>query len=279
MSANRTIVALAALLVALAACDEDKGNTPLFPGPCTQENDNNADGLVDLRIVYTYDDAGLLVLRETDSLPESDLDGIPEGASHYYYEGDLLVRKEVDYGANDSIELYYFFIYDEQDWLTSVEVKGDPDAELDALYEFTYDESGNNIEAVYSFYMGEETEQDIEYYTFDADDNLVAEEIDFDAHLGEGIDERHYHQLDSESVRYRTDRDLDGDFVIDAVTYYNYDSQGLLVLEETDTGPDQVIDKAETYDWDGGGNLTKYVLDEGADGWEDEIQRFGYGCW
>ena len=278
MTFSRKTIALVALLALLAACDDEKGNTTLFPGPCTQENDDDADGIIDLRIVYTYDDAGLLVLRETDTQPE-ELDGVPEGASHYYYEGDLLMRKEVDYGANDSIELYYYFIYDEQDWLTSVEVKGDPDAELDALYEFSYDDNGNNIEAVYSFYMSEETEQDIEHYTFDADDNLVAEEYDFDAHLGEGIDERHYHQLDSDGVRYRTDRDLNGDFTTDAETYYTYDSHDLLVLEETDSGPDQVIDKVETYDWDGGGNLTRYVLDEGNDGWEDSIQRFTYGCW
>lgn len=278
MTNTRNWIILAMLLAALAACDDEAKSTGLHPGPCVQENDDDADGMVDLRIVYTYDDAGLLVLRETDAEPD-ELDGVPEGASHYYYEGGLLVRKEVDYGANGSIEQYYYFIYNADDLVSTVEIMGDQEDELDGLYEFSYDESGNLLEAVYSFFMTEETVRDIERFTYDVYDNLVAEEHVFDAQLGDEVDEYHYHLLDGDGLRFRTDRDLDGDGEIDAETFYTYDAEDLLVLEETDTGPDQVIDKVETYEYDGGGNLTRYTRDEGADGFEDAIERFIYDCW
>lgn len=279
MTGPRDWILLALLLAALAACDDEPKESGLYPGPCVQENDDDADGTVDLRITYTYDDAGLLVLRETDAEPADELDGVPEGASHYYYEDGLLVRKEVDYGANGSIEQYYYFIYNADDLVITVEIMGDQEDEIDGLYEFEYDDSGNLIEAVYTFFMLEETAQDIERFTYDVDDNLVAEEHVFDAHLSAEVDEYHYHLLDGDGLRFRTDRDLDGDGEIDAQTYYTYDAHDWLVLEETDTGPDQVIDKVETYEWDKGGNLTRYVLDEGADGWEDAIERFIYDCW
>jgi len=273
---------LVALLFAFAACDEEPAaGGKLHPGPCVQENDNNADGRVDVRIVYSYDDAGRLVLRETDSEPEGpdDLDGVPEGASYYHYEGDLLALKEVDYGADGTVEQRYDFHYDADDFLVLVEVRSEPDGELEAEYEFANDAHGNVLEAVFSYYVADVTEQDIERYAYDADDNLISEEYVFDAHEDTAVDERRFHVLDADGLRYRTDLDLDGDFVTDAETFYTYDSRDLLVLEETDDGPDQTIDLIETYEYDGGGNLTRYARDDWADGVEDAIQAFGYDCW
>jgi hypothetical protein len=270
------------LTVALAACDGGDGGTGgvLHPGPCVQENDDNADGRIDTRIVYTYDESGLLILRETDAEPEfGDLDGVPEGASHYHYEGELLVLKEVDYGADGTVDQRYDFYYDENEYLVLVLVSSWPDETLEADYEFLNDERGNVLEAMFTYYIGDCTWRDIELYTYDADDNLVAEEFIDDALEDDAIDEHHFHLIDENGLRYRTDRDLDGDYVTDAETFYVYDSNGLLIIEETDNGPDQAIDRVETYEYDDGGNLTFYVLDQHADGWEDATQAFSYDCW
>jgi hypothetical protein len=273
---GKTLV-LALVVLALASCDEDAKKLRLYAGPCEQENDNNADGVIDLRITYTYE-GELLVLRETDAEPQP-LDGVVDGLSHYFYDGDLLQRKEVDYGADGVSDQYYYFYYEGDDLLASVEIKEEPSGPNVGWYEFVYDERGNNIESYFNWLTVEDTvAQDIEYYTYDADDNMTVEEYLYDAHEGLEVDERFYNLFDGNGLKLRTDLDADGNEVIDGAIYYTYDSDDLLIMEETDSDLDQMIDEIDTYEYDSAGNMTRFTGDQGADG-VDEIQYFSYGCW
>ncbi len=115
---------------------------------------------------YTYDEDGKL-LKTVNSEG-----GEERERCEYFYDGDRLIRLDVyeknTFGANDSIDRYYLYEYDENGKMIREVCKSGVTDEFEYDTVFEYDAEGKLIE---------ETEKG-ENCQYDNEGNLVSEEID-----------------------------------------------------------------------------------------------------
>jgi hypothetical protein len=114
----------------------------------TDEYDDAVDGVVDIRWTYRYDERGNLIAEEKDGPVDGETGVYADGEvdrliNHSYDDSDLLVRSETDYDADGTASLRVSYGYDEEERLVSVETDGGYDQTIDgvidARQEYVYD--------------------------------------------------------------------------------------------------------------------------------------------
>ena len=202
--------------------------TAKYAGPCVTELDRGElgpDGTVNVRTVFTYD-GDYVVKEEIDGNADDIVDTLKE----YTYDGDGNVLTETrdgiewsasnpQNGADGSIDMSFLYVYDNNNNMTKLEQDGHgPDAVADG-----------SVDRRVTF-------------TYDSSDNMI------------------------ESVE-----DLNANNVTDIIIAYTYDEHGNPLTRETDGSAwevsDGTVDKLDdfAYEYDSSGNMTLQELDLGGD--------------
>lgn len=234
-----------------AECDP----TDKLPGPCTEEDDRDADGGADNRWTYTYDDSGNVVLEQWDSRA----DGVIDTSTAFAYDedGNPLVEEHLDSIGVPSRHLY---TYDTSGRLVREEVfYGDPGQLLYYdVYEF--DENGNLLrEEGFNGRDNASTRRTI--YTYDADEQLVKKEeyqhfcIEWEVFTGDVVARRTVYTYDGDGDPSL--EEVDGsecevaDGVVDVSHQRTFDASGNLLVEITEYKGRSTVRKVHTYDEQG----------------------------
>jgi antitoxin component YwqK of YwqJK toxin-antitoxin module len=229
--------------------------TDKLPGPCTEENDWEADGRANNRLTYTYDDSGNVVLEQWDI----EADGVIDNLTAFTYDedGNPLVKERLDSLGSRSRHLY---TYDTSGRLVREEVfYGDP-GQLLYFDVYEFDENGNLLrEEGLNARDNASTRRTI--YTYDADEQLVKKEeyqhfcIDWEVFTGDVVSRRTIYMYDGDGNPSL--EEVDGsecevtDGVVDERHQRTFDASGNLFVEISEYKDRSTVRKVHTYDEQG----------------------------
>jgi hypothetical protein len=205
------------------------------------ERDEGADGVIDSRTEYQYDQRAQLVFSSHDD----DGDGATNStSSNEYDEHGHRVRSESD--SDDRPNSIVRSVYDEDGDRTRTERDGDGDGDVDAVTTTSYDDIGR----------------------------VLRVEDDDDAN---GTPNRIVTYWYDDDVNQKGSReDVDADGFIDKSTTNFLDENGYLIRREVDTGDDGTVNSRDTYERDVRGNSIRYESDRDGDGELDDIELNEY---
>lgn len=244
------------------------GLTPAIASVSIIDEDNNADGAIDLRETYTYDADGNLILHEQDNKA----DGTIESRTTYTYDANgKLTLAESDNG--DEI-VYYRWGYDDNGNLILFERDFNGDGTVNSKDTNTYDINGSltlwehfsdGIDGSSSFRRS---------FSYDSNGNQTL--IEEDSNASGTINWRTTNVYGPNSKLIRTDGDTNADGIIDFRATYTYDSQDHLILIEQDDQLDGTVNSRQRIIYDTNGNQMSIEYEFDANGTIDFRVLFAY---
>lgn len=218
-----------------------------FPGPCLETIDHDADGVVDSRIVYEYDEQGRTL---------AELHYLDDGPHPY---------SRVSNTFNAAGEL--------------VEVTRDirVDGTIDTRTRYEYDDDGNR--AIESYDAGGDGRFD-SVTRFEYDDGRLERA---ERRTGPGrrieINYAYAYQLDEDGNALVTDVDSLDDGSVDVRYLATYDAGGNRLTLARDDDADGQIERFSRFLYDAAGNRLAVEVDEDGDGSPERRLLYNYACW
>jgi YD repeat-containing protein len=262
------------------------------------ETDTDADGQYDTRLEFVRNSDGVMISRRSYSVPELTL----RSSVEVTYDGENLVRREMDNDGDGNVELVTTYTYYEDGTLMQSREEGDndDDGQVDSLRVRNHDAMGrvvsderDNDDAGLEFdesdtytYVGNTIwnrsfEDGVELYserTSYDDDNLTKIERDndgdgeFDGELDEIIDLL-YDETGRQISETYDGRPPDG--MPDSELLFSYDDDGNLIYLVQQTA-EEVVLFSQTWEYDEDGNQTLQSDDGDGDGLEDSRTEWEY---
>jgi YD repeat-containing protein len=268
---------------------ETLGVDPRIFYPKTIAADGGADGSIDSNTFLSYDDAGRLVSRESDSSGPQGAgpDGTPDQVERWTYDanGNML-----SYTRDGTPARVTTWSYDPTGNVTSEILDTDEDGDPERAERWTYDGNGSavryerddegdgvaNLTAVSKYdddgnevrresdFNGDGNTEWVETWEYDGRGNVIRAVLDSN---NDGNPNRiETSEYDSSDRPVRRAIDFGGDGAYDSVESFEYDEAGDLIRRKRDDGNDGVPDFIETFTYDADGHETRREADEGADG-------------
>jgi YD repeat-containing protein len=244
--------------------------TRLYPGPCVYQWVDLVVDELELRVTITYDAEDHAIASEADY----DGDGIVDSTDAMFYQGDLLIRTEIDWdpdGAADQITTYEYdaagrLIATEDDWVDPA----DTDQRLTHIWQgdlHVRTEGDDDIDG---------TIDSVTTYVYYPDDRLQIMERDTDNDPAANY--RETWTYDDAARTARTSIDFGANGEADDHYLREYDAGGRLIREDRGVVPGQFTGIRILFSYDSFGNRLREDMDQFVDGPVDILGEYFYDC-
>lgn len=225
------------------------------------EYDYNGDGVRDSYSIYTYDSEGNLTRKES----HNDEDDRPQILSTYSYDA---------YGNRTRYERYEEFKGLTGFSFTDYDASGRPVNIENTVGRFTWSYTSEGSEIFRDVSGGEFIGPSISTWSYDADENLVRKEYDYDRNGMLDAIILYTNDSNGRQILYQEDDGADGS--IDSTHSTAYDTQGRLLREEWDYDNNGQPNRIQAYTHDAQGNETRYEDDTDGDGSPENVRAANF---
>ncbi|MCB1688627.1 MAG: RHS repeat protein [Halioglobus sp.] len=223
--------------------------------------DYNADGTPESYRVFTYDSEGNLTRMEL----HNDEDDMPEVLETYTYG---------TYGNETRYEKYEKFRGLTAFGFTDYDASGRPVTIENTAGRFTWTYTRDGSEIFRDVLPGEFRRSSLSTWTYDANDNLLRKEYDYDRDGTLDVILLYTNDADGKRILYEEDDGANGS--IERTQSTAYDAEGRLLREEWDYDNDGKPDRTQTYTYDARGSQTRYEDDTDGDGTPENVRAANF---
>lgn len=224
------------------------------------ESDYDGDSYTDETTLFAYDDNGNVIRSEVQRSREA-----PGYSITYTYDADGNLTRSETVGETIENQLVVYR-YDAYGDITRIDYDLGGNGAIDNSTIWTYQNDG---------YAFRREENGISYtYNFDANDNVLREEIDY---FSDGVPDwisTYSYDVRGNEVRYEEDNRGDGSIDSRRTTSYDADDNVVRQLLEYESGASS--DRSDTYRYDARGNPTRYEGDDDGDGVPERVHTTTY---